>query len=110
MSSRAGSFNYLVALTRARQRVVITHSLMSRTLHYTANGSKKYVTSQVQPSRFLYELVPSKKKVDGVLDYTSHEDENFFIDNPETVWNRNAGIKEYIAGQNVPGKIATTNG
>lgn len=95
---------FSVAMTRARQRVVITHSLMSRTLHYSKDGSKKYVTCQVQPSRFLYELVPSKKKVDGILDYTESEDEPFLNDNAGTVWNRNAGVKEFVAGRNVPGE------
>ena len=85
---------------------MITHSLMSRTLHYSKDGSKKYVTCQVQPSRFLYELVPSKKKVDGILEGTDIDDEPFIKDNEGTIWNRNAGVKEYVAGQNVPGKNA----
>ena len=75
---------------------------MSRTLYYSKDGSKKYVTCQVQPSRFLYELVPSKKRVDGVLDGTGHLDEPFVKDNLGTVWNRNAGVKDYVAGNNVP--------
>lgn len=76
---------------------------MSRTLHYSKDGGRKYVTSQVRPSRFLYELVPSKKKVDGVLDY-SDDDTSLLSDNAGTVWNRNAGVKEYVAGQDVPGE------
>ena len=75
---------------------------MSRTLYYSKDGSKKYVTCQVQPSRFLYELVPSKKKVDGVLDGMEHSNEPFVKDNVGTVWNRNAGVKDYVAGYNVP--------
>ncbi|KAL3796009.1 hypothetical protein HJC23_013066 [Cyclotella cryptica] len=96
-----------VALTRARQRVVITHCLMSRTLYYGKDGSRRYVTGQVQPSRFLYELVPSKKKIDGILD--SKDDtrdisypSSLLEGNGRTVWDRKTGIKDYVVGQNVP--------
>lgn len=101
-----------VALTRARQRVVITHCLMRRTLYYGKDGSKRYVTGQVQPSRFLYELVPSKKKVDGILDSKDDTREmsypqSILEDNRNTVWNRKTGIKDYVVGQNVPGENAS---
>ena len=94
-----------VALTRARQRVVITHSFMKRVLNYGRDGRKKYVTGQVQPSRFLYELVPSKKLEDGVQ---SEPVENGDLeltqpsDNKGTVWDRSAGVKEFVAGHNLP--------
>ena len=89
-----------VALTRARQRVVITHSFMTRVLHYGKNGMKKYVTSQVVPSRFLYELVPSKQRKDGMDD--GDDDVPWLPDNKGTEWRRTPGVKEYVAGRNVP--------
>ena len=94
-----------VALTRARQRVVITHSFMRRVLHYGRTGSKRYVTSQVLPSRFLYELVPSKKNVDGITESPEDSEPSnagLTRDNKGTVWKRDAGIKDYISGQNLP--------
>jgi hypothetical protein len=87
-----------VALTRARQRVVITHSFMSRKLHFGRGGTKRFVTSQVAPSRFLYELVPSKKHIDGI----ANKNEVLDGDNVGTFWDRSAGIKEYVAGTNIP--------
>ena len=75
---------------------------MNRSLYYSKDGSKRYVTCQVQPSRFLYEAVPTKTRVDGVLDGTEHLDKPFVKDNVDTVWNRNAGVKDYVAGNNVP--------
>ena len=89
-----------VALTRARQRVVITHSFMTRVLHYGKNGMKKYVTSQVEPSRFLYELVPSKQREDGI--YDGDDDVPWLPDNKGTEWRRTSGVKEYVVGRNVP--------
>jgi len=98
-----------VALTRARQRVVITHSFMKRVLHYGKNGMKKYVTSQVEPSRFLYELVPSKRIEDGAVEGDDEKkDKNeppwlpSSTDNKGTIWKRSSGIKEYIVGKNAP--------
>ncbi|EJK54972.1 hypothetical protein THAOC_25357 [Thalassiosira oceanica] len=92
-----------VALTRARQRVVVTHSFMKRTLHYGSDGRRKHVTSSVAPSRFLYELVPSKRKEDGVRSESSEA--NHWLstrDNRGTRWDRSPGVKEYIAGQSAP--------
>jgi len=94
-----------VALTRARQRVVITHSFMKRVLHYGKDGRKKYVTGQVQPSRFLYELMPSMRIKDGATNSNGlNNDVPLFPsrDNKGTVWNRSTGIKEYVCGQNLP--------
>jgi ATP-dependent exoDNAse (exonuclease V) beta subunit len=87
-----------VALTRARQRVVITHSSISRKLSFSKDGAKRYVTSQVEPSRFLYELVPSKKHLDGL----AKKNEVHSVDNVGTFWDRSAGVKDYVAGRNVP--------
>ena len=92
-----------VALTRARQRVVVTHSFMKRTLDYRSDGRRKHVTSQVAPSRFLYELVPSKRKEDGVCSESSEA--NHWLSTPDnkgTHWDRSPGVKEYIAGQSAP--------
>lgn len=76
---------------------------MSRVLYYGKDGSKRYVTSQVQPSRFLYELVPSKKEADGILDSNEADEYSSILDdNVGTVWDRSAGVKEYVSGHNVP--------
>lgn len=87
-----------VALTRARQRVVITHSFISRKLYYGRDGAKRFVTDQVEPSRFLYELVPSKKRIDGL----ANKNELLNGDNLGTFWDRSAGVKDYVAGRNIP--------
>eukprot|EP00984_Skeletonema_dohrnii_P005460 scaffold1920_cov97-Skeletonema_dohrnii-CCMP3373.AAC.4 len=87
-----------VALTRARQRIVITHSFMNRKLHFGKDGAKRFVSSQVAPSRFLYELVPSKKHMDGL----ANKNEVLGGDNVGTFWDRSAGIKDYVAGTNIP--------
>ncbi|KAL7541819.1 hypothetical protein ACHAXR_012553, partial [Thalassiosira sp. AJA248-18] len=94
-----------VALTRSRQRVVITHSFIQRVLNYGRDGRKKYVTGQVQPSRFLYEMVPSKRIEDGAASSNDQSSDIPWLpssDNKGTVWNRSAGIKEIVAGQNLP--------
>ena len=87
-----------VALTRARQRVVITHSFFKQALSFCKQGFKRYTTSHVEPSRFLYELVPSKKQKDGL----PTDDNEVVSDNVGTFWDRSPGIKEYVAGTNVP--------
>ena len=92
-----------VALTRARQRVVVTHSFMKRTLHYGSDGRRKHVTSQVAPSRFLYELVPSKRKEDGVRSDSSGAKHWLSTrDNKGTRWDRSSGVKDFVAGQDAP--------
>ncbi|KAL7547693.1 hypothetical protein ACHAWF_010974 [Thalassiosira exigua] len=96
-----------VAMTRARQRVTITHSKTKRVLHYGRNGRKKHVTSQVQPSRFIYEIVPSKSVEDGNASNKGTRSDLPLIPSPDsdhsgTFWDRSAGVKEYVAGQNVP--------
>ncbi|KAL3800403.1 hypothetical protein ACHAW5_009081 [Stephanodiscus triporus] len=94
-----------VALTRARQRVVITHSFVKRVLTYGKDGRKKHVTGQVQPSRFLYELKPSYRIKDGTATSTGKSSGLTWLpssDNEGTVWDRSPGIKEYVAGQNLP--------
>ncbi len=93
-----------VALTRARQRVVITHSFVKRVLNHGSDGRKKYVTGQVNPSRFLYELKPSKRIEDGATRSSDISDPPWLpsSDNKGTVWDRSRGIKEFVAGQNLP--------
>jgi len=93
-----------VALTRARQKVVITHSFISRILHFGKDRQKNYVTSQCSPSRFLYELMPSKRVEDGVLTEDTGTEISWSrtIENEGTVWNRDLGYKEIVAGQNLP--------
>lgn len=94
-----------VALTRARQRVVITHSFVKRVLTFGEDGRKKHVTGQVQPSRFLYELKPSNRIKDGATTSTGKNSGPTWLpssDNEGIVWDRSPGIKEYVAGQNLP--------
>ena len=74
-----------VALTRARQKVVITYSFMTRTAYFGPTGQRKDVTEQVEPSRFLHDIMPNeKKKLAGVE------------------WNNEVGFKEVIAGKDLP--------
>ena len=94
-----------VALTRARQKVVITHSFVKRVLTFGEDGRKKHVTGQVQPSRFLYELKPSYRIKDGATTSAGKSSGPTWLpssDNEGTVWDRSPGIKEYVAGQNLP--------
>ena len=86
-----------VALTRARQRVVITHAFVKRVLSYGSDGRKRYVTGQVEPSRFLYELKPSKRAEDGVAGSRDNSDPEWLPsnDNEGTVWDRSPG-KTYL--------------
>ncbi len=79
-----------VALTRARQRVMITYPYMERKAYFGPNGEKKDVTEQVNPSRFLYDLMPARDSdgIDGVL------------------WNNSVGFKEVIAGKDLPAHFA----
>lgn len=92
-----------VAISRARQQVVITHSFTDRVLHNGPNLTSRYVTQQVSPSRFLYELVPAARTSSadtvhngGTIEKTSSK--GF----PSVVWYRGKGIKEHMAGGNVP--------
>lgn len=92
-----------VAITRARQQVVVTHSFISRVLHNGPNLMTKYVTTQVRPSRFLYELVPAARtsSADTVhSEITPHGRLSNGL--PPVVWNRGRGVKEYVAGRDVP--------
>ena len=79
-----------VALTRARQRAVITYPTTERIAHIGPGGRRKKVSSQASPSRFLHELMPSKKanrrgkKGDSIS------------------WSDDYGIKYSVAGKNLP--------
>lgn len=79
-----------VALTRARQRAVITYPTTERIAHIGPGGRRKKVSSQARPSRFLHELMPSKKanrrrkKGDSIS------------------WSDDYGIKYSVAGKNLP--------
>jgi superfamily I DNA/RNA helicase len=75
-----------VALTRAKQNVIITYSFMTRDTYFGPNGEKKEVTQQVDASRFLHDLMPD-----------SNEDH---LDGVE--WNESVGFKEVIAGKDLP--------
>jgi Superfamily I DNA and RNA helicases len=79
-----------VALTRARQRVVITHSFMKRVSYYGSDGNKKDVTKPVEPSRFLYDLMDISDNVDL-------NGEEFIIH-----WSESYGFKEFVASTNLP--------
>jgi len=89
-----------VAITRARQQVVITHSFVDRVLYIGPNLTSKYVTTQVSPSRFLYELVPAART--SSADTVHNAGMNLSEGLPSVVWYRGRGIKEYVAGRDVP--------
>ena len=76
-----------VALTRARQRVVLTYSYVKQESYFGPNGKRKDVTKQVEPSRFLYDLKGSSE-------------------NDQVEWNDSIGFKEIVAGQNLPESFA----
>jgi len=75
-----------VALTRARQRVVITYAFMKRVSYFGSNGNRKEVTEPVEPSRFLYDLTEEKA----------------------VEWSDSYGFKESVAGRNLPDEYANS--
>ncbi len=82
-----------VALTRARQRVVVTYSNFKRVSYFNAEGMKKDVTEPVKPSRFLYDLMSiSSSQRTGSSESIE--------------WSESYGFKDYVAGQNVPEQFA----
>lgn len=94
-----------VALSRARHRIVVTHSFVRRTLHGGPELGTKYVTMQVLPSRFLYELVPdaiqgTSDVVDNSNVINERKDSNNNV--PSIIWNRARGTKEMFAGSQLP--------
>jgi hypothetical protein len=98
-----------VAITRARQKVVITHSFMDRVLHNGPNLTSKHVTTQVSPSRFLYELCPAARisSADTVHNAGIVEKKDS-RGVPSVVWYRGKGVKECIAGRDVPDYFANS--
>jgi superfamily I DNA/RNA helicase len=93
-----------VSISRARNRVVITHSFVRRELHHGSNLDLKRVAMQVKPSRFLYELVPDAQKYanEVVTNYNYIEKNDVNRNMPSVVWNRRRGSKEVFAGGNLP--------
>lgn len=83
-----------VALTRARQRAVITYPTTERIAHIGPGGRRKHISSQAKPSRFLRELMPKTKvnrrgkKSDSIS------------------WSDDYGIKYSMAGENLPDHFA----
>jgi hypothetical protein len=75
-----------VALTRARQTVVITYAFMKRVSYFGSNGSRKEVTEPVEPSRFLYDLTEEKA----------------------VKWSDSYGFKECVAGRDLPDEYANS--
>lgn len=75
-----------VALTRARQKVIITYSFMTETAFIGPKGERKDVTEQVLPSRFLKDIMLDSRK-DNILGVE---------------WNHGVGFKEVISGKNLP--------
>jgi DNA helicase-2/ATP-dependent DNA helicase PcrA len=75
-----------VALTRARQIVVITYAFMKRVSYFGSNGSRKEVTEPVEPSRFLYDLTEEKA----------------------VKWSDSYGFKECVAGRDLPDEYANS--
>lgn len=93
-----------VAISRARNQVVITHSFVRRDIHHGPNLDLKRVAMQVKPSRFLYELVPDAQKyANEVVTNCNYIEKNDMNSNmPSVVWNRERGSKEVFAGGNLP--------
>lgn len=86
-----------VALTRARQRVVITYSFIKRVPYYGSKGEKRYITEQVEPSRFLYDLMDASRQ------------NQFDKNGRKTVeWSNSVGFKEVVAGKNLPDEFANS--
>jgi superfamily I DNA/RNA helicase len=79
-----------VALTRARQSVLLTYSFVNRIPYFGPLGERKEVTEQAEPSRFLHDLMPKEKNSSNGI--KSHEVE----------WCNKIGFKEVVAGQNLP--------
>ena len=93
-----------VAISRARDRVYITHAFVRRVLHTGKNLGQKLVTMQVRPSRFLYELVPNgaystNSEIDN-SDAVEHSENEKHL--PTITWDRSRGSKGGIAGTNLP--------
>ena len=84
-----------VALTRARQRVVITYAFMKRVSYFGSNGKRKEVTEQVEPSRFLYDLMVISEK-------------SSLSEGKAVEWSENFGFKESVAGRNLPEEFANS--
>ena len=76
-----------VACTRARQRVVLTYAFVKMVSYFGADGKKKDVTEQVEPSRFLYDLMATSGKSRGP---------------PSIEWSDSYGFKEHVASKNLP--------
>ena len=96
-----------VALPRSRQRVVLTHAFMSRVLHFRKDGGKRCVTSQDKLSLFVYELMPSKRALAGITNNDVDVGDCSWLppsssDSKGTVWERDLGYKEWVAGENLP--------
>ena len=66
--------------------VIITYSFMTKTTYFGPKGERKDVTEQVEPSRFLYEIMPD-----------SNVEKSLGIE-----WNDGVGFKEIIAGRDLP--------
>jgi DNA helicase-2/ATP-dependent DNA helicase PcrA len=93
-----------VAVTRARQQIVITHAFIDRVLYNGPDLKSRYVTQQVSPSRFLYELVPAAITTSANTVHNGGTLESKGL--PSVVWYRGKGIKEYMAGRDVPDYFA----
>jgi len=84
-----------VALTRARQRVTITYSFIKRAAYFGPKGERSTVTEQVEPSQFLYDIMPNSSKGEEV---------NGDLGGVE--WSNAVGFKELIAGRDLPPHFA----
>lgn len=86
-----------VALTRARQRAVITYQTTERIAHFGPFGERKFVTSQVKPSRFLYELMSRNQTRQGGRSPPQQKD---------IKWGDEYGFKYAVAGKDLPPHFA----
>jgi DNA helicase-2/ATP-dependent DNA helicase PcrA len=86
-----------VALTRARQRAVITYSSV-RILRSKQPGNAVYGTQQVHPSRLLYDLLRTD---DEGTPHSSRRRGDKLVS-----WNQRKGVKDYVSGRNLPNHFA----
>jgi len=93
-----------VAISRASNQVIITHSYVRRAQHNGPNLQSKKVTMQVRPSRFLYELVPNGEYLtdDRVDNCEAVEHNQYEKLLPIVTWDRSPGSKGSMAGGNLP--------
>jgi len=86
-----------VALTRARQRVLVTYSFVHSVAHFGPKGKRKDVTEQVKP---LFDLLSKTPIVDDSVGSRALKKPK--IQQAAIEWDNSIGFKEIIAGKGLP--------